>query len=277
MLDILQQPFFQRALLTCVLAGIACGIAGTLVVVRRISSISGSLSHAALGGVGIAHFFAFNTLYGATAFAILSGLVIATLYFTAKGNLDNAIMIVWTIGMTIGVLFISVTPGYAPSLEMYLFGSLLMVPSEHLYIALAIDLALLVFVWSCYYSLRAVVFDEEHSSIIGLPVKGLFYALIVIIALAVVVLLRVVGVVLMIALFVAPALTAQLFYGSMARIMLCAVLLAVGYCLAGLFSAYVFEAYFNISFPTGPLVVIWAVTGYVGSLAYKLTQRPASN
>ena len=149
MLEALEYPFFRRALAAGLLASLACGIVGTFVVVKRISSISGSLSHTAFGGVGLGYLLGFNPIIGAAVFGVASSVGIGFAYRRMRSSLDTLLAMIWSIGMALGILFIALTPGYAPDLMSYLFGSILFVPSEFLVIAALLDLIILVVV-SCF-------------------------------------------------------------------------------------------------------------------------------
>ena len=254
--DIFYEPFFQRALLACLLAGIACGVIGTLIVVRRISSISGSLAHAALGGVGLASFAGVNPVIGAALFAVVTALLVCYLHFRSRGDLETLITMVWSVGMAVGVLFLALTPGYSAPLESYLFGSLILVPQYYLIMSAIVDLFLVGLVVLHFHSFRAVCFDEEYATVSGLPAKRIFALLLVLVALSIVVLMRVVGVVLMIALFTVPAIIGRQWFANLAHIMFSAVAIAIFCCLGGLILSYEISVVFDLSLPTGPLIVI---------------------
>ncbi len=258
-LEALQYEFFQRAVLAAVLASIACGLIGTFVVVKKISSISGGVSHAALGGVGVGHFFGFPPMLGAALVAVLSSLVIGRAHIRDDESLDTLISIVWALGMSLGILLISITPGYAPDLGAYLFGSILLVPESYLLIVSLLDCLIILSFWLFYSKFQAIAFDQEFASIRGVPVRFFFMTLLVLMALTVVVLIKVVGVVLLIALLTIPAVIARGLSHNLRSMMIIASGVSAGCSLLGLFGSYWLSSKYSINIPSGPLIVLIAL------------------
>ena len=262
MWDALEFPFFQRALAAGLLVSVAGGIIGTYVMVRRMVSISGGLSHAAFGGVGLGYFFGFNPMMGALGFGLLSGLGVGIAYRRFGSGLDTLIAMVWAVGMALGMVFIAMTPGYAPDLTSYLFGSLVLVSREYLYLIAGVDVVILLAVALLSDRFRAIAFDEEFAQVVGEPVEGLFLTLMALIALAVVSLIRVVGVILVIALLSLPAAIAQQWSVDLKKMMVLAVLVS-GFCTtAGLFLSFWLSNAWGLDVPTGPLIVLLAASLY---------------
>lgn len=273
-LDPLSFPFFQRALAAAVLASVACGVVGTYVVVKRISSISGGLSHAAFGGVGLGYLLGIDPMIGATAFAVACGIGIGMAERKLHSGLDTLIAMVWAVGMALGILFISLTPGYAPDLLSYLFGSLLFVPDRYVWFVALLDLSILVIVRLFYKEFQAVAFDEPYATVTGLPVAGVTLGLLVLISLAVVTLIKVVGVILVIALLTIPAAIARPWSSTLGRMMFLAAFLGVCCSAGGLYLSYWLSDRYAVQAPTGPLIILLAVTLYgLSSLARRLTRR----
>ena len=262
MWDALDFPFFQRALAAGLLASVAGGIIGTYVMVRRMVSISGGLSHAAFGGVGLGYFFGFNPMMGALGFGLLSGLGVGLAYRRLGSGLDTLIAMVWAVGMALGMIFIAMTPGYAPDLTSYLFGSLVLVSKDYLYLIAGVDVVILVAVALLFDHFRAIAFDEEFAQVVGEPVEGLFLTLMALIALAVVSLIRVVGVILVIALLSLPAAIAQQWSMDLKKIMVLAVLVSALCTTAGLFLSFWLSNAWGLDVPTGPLIVLLAASLY---------------
>jgi zinc transport system permease protein len=274
MLDALQYPFFQRALAAGLLASLACGVIGALVVVRRIATISGGLSHSAFGGIGLGYLLGFDPMIGATGFGVLSAIGIGVAYRRLRHGFDTLIAIVWSVGMAIGILLIAMTPGYAPDLTTYLFGSIVLVPSTYLWIAGSLDLVILVSVIVLFKGLRAVVFDEEFASVSGLPVEALFLLLLSLTGLAVVTLIRVVGVILVIALLTIPASIARQWSHSLGRMMVYGTVIGAGCTVSGLFLSYWLADGVGVNAPAGPLIILIATAGYALSiLARRFVRR----
>lgn len=116
MFELLKYDFFQNALLSTILIGISCGLVGTYIVARRMVFISGGITHTSFGGLGIAYYLGFSPMLGATVFSLLAALSILFLSDNKKLREDSLIGIFWSAGMAIGILFIYLTPGYAPNL-----------------------------------------------------------------------------------------------------------------------------------------------------------------
>jgi zinc transport system permease protein len=278
MIEALSLPFFQRALLAGLLASVACGIVGTFVVVKRMASISGGLSHAAFGGVGLGYLAGFDPMLGAAAFALVSGAGMGVAWRRFRSSLDTLIAIAWSVGMALGILFVSLTPGYAPDLMSYLFGSILFVPMTFVWIALALDVLIVGAVALLFKEFRAVAFDEDFAQVMGVPVGPVLHLLLALVSLAVVTLIRVVGVILVIALLTIPAAVARQWTSSLQRMMLLAIAIGAFCTTAGLFLAYALSDRWSLQIPTGPLVIMIAVTLYAASSALHGTrERGARN
>ena len=262
MLEALELPFFQRVLVAGLLASVACGILGTYVVSKGMASISGGLSHAAFGGVGLGYLLGFPPMVGAAGFGVLAGIAVGLAYRRLRSSLDTLISIVWALGMALGIIFVALAPGYAPDLMSYLFGSLLFVSWDYVAAVAALDLVIAVAVWLLYKELQAVSFDEEFAEVAGVPIERLLLLLLALIALAVVTLIRVVGVILVIALLTLPAAIARHWSQTLARMMLVATGVAAGCTTAGLFLSFGISGAFALSVPPGPLIILLAVVCY---------------
>ena len=243
--DIRSYEFLQNALIASVLAGSASGIIGSYVVVRRISYLAGSISHTILGGIGAVLFFnalhprlSVDPLVGAGITALISSIVIGLVSLHAKQREDTVIGAMWSIGMAIGVVFISKTPGYAADLMGYLFGNILMVTSKDLVVLGILDILVVTAGILFYNQFLAVCFDEEFASLRGLNVDIYYLSLLCMTALTVVALVTVVGIVMCIALLTLPAAIASLFSSSLWKIMLISTVLGVVFTSSGLALSY---------------------------------------
>lgn len=241
MLELFQYQFMQRALIAAVLVSIACGVVGSYVVIKRIVSLSGAVSHAAFGGVGIGFFLGVNPVLAAIPFSILSAMAIGGVKQLAKISEDTAIGILWSVGMAIGVIFINLTPGYAPDLFSYLFGSILTVSNNDLYIMLVLDIIIVVTVFLFRREFLAVSFDEEFSKVVGLPSLAIYMLLLALVALSVVVLIKVVGIILLIALFTIPAAISKQYTYDLRKLMLLATIVGIILTSMGLILSYIFN------------------------------------
>jgi zinc transport system permease protein len=241
MLGFFQYGFIQNAIIAAVLVSVACGIVGTYVVVKKIVSISGAISHAAFGGIGLGFFIGINPIIAAIPFSILSAVSIGLINEKVEISEDTAIGILWSVGMAIGVIFISLTPGYAPDLFSYLFGNILTVPTSDLILMLILDAVIIFTVILFHKEFLAVSFDPEFSKVIGVPSKMVYILLLCMVALSVVVLIKVVGVILVIALLSIPAAISRQMTNKMQNIMILSVILGIILTMTGLWLSYIFN------------------------------------
>jgi zinc transport system permease protein len=269
-----EHAFLQHALLAGVLAGIACGIVGTYVVVRRITYIAGAIAHCVLGGLGAArylqvvHGWSFlEPMYGAMAAAILAALVIGTVSLRAREREDTVIGALWAVGMAIGILFISRTPGYNEDLMSYLFGNILLVSSQDLVLMGLLDLLVIGFGLGAYRQLQAVCFDEEVARLRGLNVELYYLLLLCLTALTVVLLVSVVGIVMVIALLTIPVAIAGNLARTLPRIMAIAAALCIAFSTAGL------AVSFKPNLPAGATTIAIAGATYLLVLLGRAARR----
>lgn len=256
--EILSYEFMRNALLAGVIVSAACGIIGTLVVLNRIVFISGGIAHAAYGGVGIAYFLGLNPVWGAVAFSLASSLAMGYVHRKEKARADTIIGVMWALGMALGIIFVSLSPGYKADLMSYLFGSILAVSAADLRLMLVILLAVLIFVLVFYRLLLAISFDETFSTVRNVPVGFVYMAMIVLIGLTVVISMRVVGLILVIALLTIPPAIANLFVQEMRGIMFLSSALSLVFTISGLLISY------TLNLPSGAVIIL------VASLAYGL-------
>jgi len=268
MFDFLGYGFMQNALLAGLLASIVCGIVGTLVVVRRIVSLSGSVSHSAFGGIGLGYYLGINPIHGALVFSIGSALGIGAVSKYAKEREDTVIGMFWAAGMAIGILFIGLTPGYAPDLFGYLFGSIISVPTSDLILISLLDIFVISIVALLYKEMMAVAFDEEYSAVAGLPVKFLYYLTLILVAITIVALIRIVGIILAIALLTMPAAIAGKFTHNMKKMMALSVVLSVLFITTGLWMSFVLDI------ESGATIILVAAAAYtIVTVARALKKR----
>ncbi|MGD8496744.1 MAG: metal ABC transporter permease [Gemmatimonadales bacterium] len=266
--EALSYPFFQRALVAGLLAALACGIVGTFVVVRNIASISGGLAHAAFGGVGLGYLVGFDPILGALVFGLASALGVGAAELRLRQGIDTLVAMVWAVGMAVGIILISLAPGPAPDLLGYLFGNILFVPPEFLGFIAALDVLIAVVVLLLFRRLEAVAFDEEFAWVIGMPVAALSLLLLALVGVTVVILIRVVGVILVIALLTMPAATARHWTDSLAPMMGLATAIGAVSIVAGLFLTWWLNAATGIDVPTGPAIILLAALVYGLSAAF---------
>jgi len=239
------------------LASISCGIMGTYVVVKRISFIAGGIAHAVLGGMGVAYFFQQSPMLGAIIAAVISAIIIGWVNLRQQENADTIIAALWAIGMAIGVLFISKTPGYNSDLMSYLFGNILLVAEQQIWLMLALNVIVLATVALFYRQFLAVCFDEEFARLRGINVEFYYLLLLVSVAITVVLLIQVVGLILVIALLTLPAAIAAQYQQSLLKIMVVAIVLGAIFTSAGLAISY------QPDLPAGATIILLAGTAYL--------------
>jgi zinc transport system permease protein len=237
-LEALQYEFMQNALMAGFLAAVACGIVGVYVVVKKVVSVSGAIAHASFGGIGLGYLLGINPVLGAMFFTIASALGIGLVTRRTRLPEDTAIGILWAMGMALGIIFVGLAPGYAPDLFSYLFGNILTVPASDLILMLILDAIIIILVVVLYKEFLFLSFDEEFSTISGVPTEPLYLLLLCLVALTVVVLIRVVGIILVIALLTIPAALARQFTHSLKKMMLLAILAGVIFTFGGLWLSY---------------------------------------
>jgi zinc transport system permease protein len=248
-LELFTFGFFRNAMLTALFASVSGGIIGTYVVTRRIVFISGGITHASFGGIGLAFLLGFNPLLGAVLFAVFSALGIQFFSHKFQVREDSSIAIWWAFGMALGIIFVFLTPGYTPNLMSYLFGNILTVTKQELQIMLAL-LVLLVTVFRIFFrKILYISFDEEFARISGLRVSLYNYGMIILVALVVVMNIRAVGIILVLAQLTVPQATANLFSKDYRQIMILSVIFGLVGTLSGLFISF----YLNI--PSGATII----------------------
>jgi len=266
-IEALQFDFMRHALLAGILVSVACGIVGTFVVVNRIVFISGGIAHTAYGGIGLGYYLGFNPVIGAIAFALLAAVGMGIVERSTKERADTIIGVMWAVGMAIGIILIDLTPGYKADLMSYLFGSILAVPEQDLLIMLILDLIIGAIVFLLYKELLAISFDPIFSTTRKVPVQGLYLILVATIALTVVMVMRVVGLILVIALLTIPAAIAGQFVKDLKQMMVLASILGAIFTNIGLWLSYFFN------FTSGATIILVAGLTYLLSLAFQRLQN----
>ncbi|MGD2064242.1 MAG: metal ABC transporter permease [Nitrospirota bacterium] len=256
-----RESFLQHALIAGLLASLACGVIGTYVVAKRIGFVAGGIAHSVLGGMGIAYFLGASPLTGALAAALVAALLIGWVNLRLRQNEDTIIAALWAVGMAIGVMFISRTPGYNADLMSYLFGNILMVSRADLHLMTALDAVTLLIVTLFSKQFLAVSFDEEFARVRGIRVEFFHLLLLCLVALTVVVLIQLVGLILVLALLVLPAAIAAQYLARLLPIMALAVVLGMAFTCGGLALSYAPDL------PAGASIILLAGAVYLVSLA----------
>lgn len=263
-------PLLFSALLAGLAGSVVSGIVGSYVVVKRIVFISGSISHSVLGGMGFCLWlqrvygigWATPTL-GALVTAVLAALLIGWIHLHYREREDTVIASIWAIGMAVGILFISQTPGYNVELTNFLIGNILWVSPSDLYMLAGLDLLTILTVVIFHRRFLAICFDEDQARLQGLSVTKLYMLLLVLIAVTTVLLIQVVGIVLVITMLTIPAAIANLFINRLTGMMTLAVGLSVLFSFTGIFAAY------ELDWPAGASIALIAGASYLIAVGYK--------
>ena len=217
MFELLEYTFFQNALLCTILIGVSCGLIGTYIVAKRMVFISGGITHASFGGLGLAYFLGLSPLLGAAVFALAAAFCILYLSDNKRFKEDSLIGIFWSAGMAIGVLFIYLTPGYAPNLLSYLFGNILTVTGEQVILSLLLCLVIIVFFAKFYRPLFYIAFDKEYSRTHFIALNGLEIGVTALIALCIVLCMKLAGIILVISYLTMPQAIAGMFHKNFTK------------------------------------------------------------
>jgi len=256
-LSLLSFAFFRNALLAAVLTSIVAGIVGSYIVARRSVFISGGITHASFGGMGVAYFLGWPPFLGGAIFAILSALGIEWSSQKAGLREDSAIAILWSLGMAIGILFVFLTPGYTPNLMGFLFGDILTVQLSDLYWLVGLSIVLIIVLNLFYEPIVYTAFDPEFAKVSGLPVQMIRMVVAVFIAVSIVLSIKVMGIILVLSLFAIPPSAANLFARNFKKVILWSVIISVIGSITGLFVAYYFDL------PSGA-TIIFTLTAFYG-------------
>jgi zinc transport system permease protein len=263
-------PFLRNALFAGLLSSVLFGVLGSIVTVKRIAGLAGAISHAVLGGIGMALYLSatgkipgMSPILGAIIFAVLAAAIIGVVSLKAKQREDTVINAIWAIGMSIGVLFMAKTPGYTDPTS-YLFGNILLISNRDLIMLGILDVIVVFLAWRFYPQIEASSFDEEFAQVRGVHVDAVFFILLTITAIAVVLLQTFVGIVMVIAMLTLPAGTAGYAARNLAGMMGLSWLFATLFSVSGLMVGWTLDV------PVGAMVVVIAGAVFLGAAASML-------
>lgn len=267
---LMQNPFLLLAVFAGIAASFASGVIGSFVVVKRIVSISGSIAHSVLGGMGLCVYLNKNfgldfllPLHGALGAGLLSALLIGWIHLKYKEREDTIIALIWATGMSLGVIFLALTPGYNVELLNFLFGNILWVSKQDIALLIGLDLFILAIVALFYRRFLAICFDEKQAMLQGLHVHFLYLLLLCLVAVSVVLLIQVVGAILVIAMLAIPAAIASSFTFRLSTMMLIATALGIAFNFLGVYISY------ECNWPPGATISLVAAGTYALALLYK--------
>jgi len=264
-MGIFEYSFVLKSLLGALFASITAGIIGTYIVSRRLVFLSGGITHASFGGIGLGYYLGVDPVLGAAFFGLSSALGIEYLSERGKMREDSAIGILWAFGMAVGIIFIYLTPGYAPNLMSYLFGSILTVTWTDIYTLGIMSVILIIYTLLFYRVLLYVSFDENYARTFTRKVNLFKYISVGLTGLAIVFNIRMAGVILIISLLTIPANIVMLFTRQYLKIIIWSFVLSFIGISGGFALSWI------TSLPTGPvivfvLVIFWLIARSVKSL-----------
>ena len=240
--DLFQYGYLSNAFIACILSGITCGIVGTYVVCRRMVFLAGGITHSSFGGLGIAFYLGANPILGAMLFAVLSALGIEWASTRGRIREDSAIGIIWSVGMAVGALFMSLRPGYTSGdLSAYLFGSIVTVTRGDVTALALLTLVILAGALLWLRPIMYVAFDRDFARSRGIPTRVVSYLMAALVAATIVLSIRIMGIVLLISLLTIPVAVVNAFSRDYRTIAATAPAVAVAGNVAGLAASYHFE------------------------------------
>ena len=266
-MDILQYEFFRNALAAVVLLSMASAVIGTYIVSRRLVSISGGVTHACFGGLGLGYFLGVSPVLMASLFAIASSLGVQWMSTHDRVREDSAIAVMWAIGMAIGTLFIFLTPGYVPELNSFLFGNILTVTRSDLWVFLLFTIVLALFMAAKFRTIVICAFDPDFARVRRLPVTFISTVMTVLVAVCIVLTIRLVGVMLLMSMLSLPQIIAEMFVRRFSSIMWLSTVVSLGCSVSGLLLATV------INVPCSALIVLTMVAVYLIALIIRYLRK----
>ncbi len=265
--ELLQYKFITNSLLAGILASISCGIIGTYIVTRRMVFLSGGITHASFGGIGIGYFFGLNPIISAAIFGVLSALGIELVAKKTEIREDSVIGILWSFGMALGIMFVFLTPGYAPNLMSYLFGSILTVSTLDIWMMLGLNLILIMIFILFFRVILFISYDQEYAKTHRIAVNLINYLLISLVALAIVLNIKVVGIILVISLLTIPQSIANLFTKNFKNIIFISIVIGLIGAFLGLVISY------KINIPSGASIIFSLVMIFIIAKLLQLLKR----
>jgi len=261
---LLGYTFMQNALIAALLASISAGIIGTIAIEKKLISMSGGIAHASFGGIGLGYLAGFEPIWGGLAFAVAASVLVGKR--PGKGSsADTMTGILWALGMALGILFISLAPGYMPDMTSYLFGDILAVSTDSLIYMGAFTAAVLLVFLALRRPLVLYLFDESFAAARGIKTGLLKWTVYIIIPIGIIVLIKVVGVILTIALMTIPVSIAKLYCRSVGKVIAVSAAISFALCIVGLVVSY----YVNI--PSGVCIIVLGAVVYLLLLATRGT------
>lgn len=264
LLELTSSPFLTMAFLSACLASIAAGIVGSYIVIKRIVFISGGISHSVLGGLGLFFYLQrtlnlvwLKPLYGALLFAIISAFLIGMIHLRYKGREDIIVAAMWAFGMSLGVLFTSLTPGYNVELISFLFGNILWTTPSDLILLGTLDITLFLATLFLHPYFFAICFDERQARLQTKYVDSIYFILLAFTAITIVLLIRIIGAILIISMLCLPSAIANFITKKFIFLVPVAIGISILFSFVGLYLSFTFN------WPTGATIGLLSTTTYL--------------
>jgi len=223
------------------LISIAVGVIGSLIVINKSTFIAGSLAHGSFGGIGIALYFSLPILLMTSLFTIFLAIILSFIMIKYPDRKDTFIGVMWAVGMSVGIIFLDLTNGYTSGVISYLFGSILTISSQDLYLMIFVDLVVLITMMLFHNQILLITYDKDFAKTMGINVPLLYTFLIVLIALSVVMSVRAIGLILIIAMFTIPPFIAERFTKNFFSMMILAGILSLIFLLSGIMISFYYD------------------------------------
>lgn len=267
MTELLGYSFFTNAIIGVLIISVAAAMIGTYIVSRRLVAISGGVTHACFGGLGLGYYLGIDPTAMAALFAVGSSLGVEWMSSRHRVREDSAIAVIWSIGMAVGVLFVFLTPGFVPELNAFLFGSILNISVADLWLFAGYTSVLAAFFCWKFREIVICAFDRDFARVAGLPVRFITITMTVLVALCIVLTIRLVGIMLLMSMISLPQMTAEIFCKRFKTIMWLSVGVSATGCLCGL----LLSAYIDV--PCSALIVIVLAAMFIGGRIYSAVSR----
>ena len=263
MINILSYNFFQNALIGSLFASIIAGIIGTIIVEKKLVMLSSGIAHISFGGVGLGFFLQINPIWGAYLLSGLASIGIVKINNTEKSYPDTIIGMFWAFAMALGILFIYLAPSYPPDVNSYLFGDILTISKTNIYLIIATTVATLAIFIAFYNHWIAYLFDSNYFKILNINKKIFDYLLFLLITVTIIALIKLVGIILVIALLTIPPSLAKLFSNSFKKIIFLSSIFSFMFMVLGLFLSY------HLNIPSGATIIITGFISYIFTFIIK--------
>ncbi len=254
---IVRYAFMRNALLAALFASTMVGIIGTIAIEKKLISMSGGIAHASFGGIGLGYLLGFEPILGGLMFAVAASVLMRKMSAQSKLKADTMMGILWSFGMALGILFVSVASGYMPDMTSYLFGDILSVSTTYLWVMAAFTIVNVLVFWMLYNHLILYMFDESYAKARGINTNALSWIVYIMIPVGIIVLTKIVGIVLTIALMTIPVSMAKIFFNSVGKVIVASMVLSLAFCLLGLWTSY------YAAIPSGACIAVLSTVIYL--------------